>query len=191
MSEARAEAFGERLLAAVARRMERPLARVLRARPLAARLQLRAAAAWRASEQPLFVCYGNINRSPFAAAVARTRRRGRADSGGLYRESGRSASPEALACARRHGVELGTHRSRTVSAGDLLAAEAIFAFDLDNLARIGWRAPRALARTHLLGSLAPGGPLLIEDPHGRGELAVARAFDTIEAAIAEVEPRAE
>jgi protein-tyrosine-phosphatase len=146
------------------------------------RLRARALAAWRADPAPLLVCYGNINRSPFAAQLARVRTGRRVDSSGLYRASGRSAPPASVACARVHGADLSRHSSTVL---DLRAAErgpggrALFVFDLENVARIAWRRPSALRRVHLFGALSQRGQLIVLDPHGRGQEALEAAFGRI------------
>jgi hypothetical protein len=43
-----------------------------------------------------------------------------------------------------------------------------------------------LRHTHLLGALAPSGPVLIADPHGRGAEALEAAFAQIDVALAAV-----
>ena len=157
----------ERLLVGVARRLERPAGAVLRHAWPRARLHRRALRAWRATDAPLIACYGNINRSAFAAALARHRGRPGAVGGGFYPEAGRPAPDATIACAAAHGVDLADHRSRLLTRADLAAAPAIFVFDLENVARVAAGNPSALARTHLLGSLDGNPQVLIADPHGR------------------------
>ena len=132
-------------------------------------LRRRARDAWRSTDAPLILCYGNINRSAFAAGLARSRGRTGARSAGFYPQEGRPSPKATIACARRYGVDLTDHRSRRVTDGDLAAARAIFVFDLRNLAQVAALAPRALVRTHLLGALDSDPGVLIGDPHGRGE----------------------
>ena len=93
-----------------------------------------------------------------------------------------------IACAARYAVDLAAHRSARVSRGELGRAPAIFVFDLENLARVGSLAPRALARTHFVGALDDDRRVLIADPHGRGpevlEATLARIAQAIERAEA-------
>lgn len=63
----------------------------------------------------MFVCFGNICRSPFAAAIARQRHQVRADSAGLFGPD-RPSPPQAIAAARRRGADLATHRSKLMTA---------------------------------------------------------------------------
>lgn len=174
----------ERILVGAASRLEGPAQAVLGRARIRALLRRRALRAWRATDAPLILCYGNINRSAFAAEFARARGRADARSAGFYPEEGRPAPPTTVACAATHGVNLAGHRSRRVTGRDLAAAQAIFVFDLENLVRVGVVNPPALARTHLLGVVDDDPDVLISDPHGRGQdvleqtvARIARAMD--------------
>ncbi|TMQ77794.1 phosphotyrosine protein phosphatase [Candidatus Accumulibacter phosphatis] len=72
----------------------------------------------------VFVCLGNINRSAFAAAVARSRGV-RTSSLGLATTTGAPAFETAVTTARRFGIDLSTHAATDFSdfvyrPGDLL-----------------------------------------------------------------------
>jgi protein-tyrosine-phosphatase len=62
-------------------------------------------------------------------------------------------------------------------------ASAIFVFDLENVAHLVARWPRALHRTHLLGLLADSGPVIVIDPHGRDRLVLESVLTQITSAI--------
>lgn len=164
--------------------MERPAKVVLCCARIRSVLRRRALRAWRATDAPLILCYGNINRSAFAAALARARGRAEARSAGFHPAEGRPAPSRTVACAATYGVDLSDHRSRRVTRGDLAAAQAIFVFDLQNLARVAAADPAALARTHLLGVLDDDPDVLITDPEARGpdvlEQTVARIARAVE-----------
>jgi protein-tyrosine-phosphatase len=172
-----------RVLTAVARRLEPAVGRVLRIGRLRRFLHGRALRAWQATEAPLIVCYGNINRSPFAAGLARARPASRARSAGFHPESGRCSPPPTISLAAARGVDLTAHRS-VVLRGDMVdAAPAIFLFDLENLVRLAMRTPSALMRTHFLGTLAETGNALIIDPHGRDSHVLEDVMTQLEHAI--------
>lgn len=80
-------------------------------------------------ERILFVCIGNICRSPIAAAIARERLRNRArvESAGIGALDGLPATAEAIEAARERGLELATHRARSVYDLDLDAFDRIVA----------------------------------------------------------------
>src|SRR5438876_3069567 len=75
----------------------------------------------------LFVCTGNICRSPMAKGVFTTlvRRAGLADafiidSAGTYEgHAGKPASPLAIAAARRRGYDIADHKARLLTNADL------------------------------------------------------------------------
>ncbi len=78
----------------------------------------------------VFLCRGNICRSPFAAAVVREHRpRARIASVGSFPCAGRPAPPEAVAAATECGVDLSDHRSRVADPTALRKADAVFVFD--------------------------------------------------------------
>jgi protein-tyrosine-phosphatase len=177
----------KRLLVAAARRLERPAGSVLGRSRVRLWLHGRAVRAWRGTDAPLILCYGNINRSAFAAALAVQRGRAGAHGAGFYPEEGRSVPGTTIAGARRYGVDLAGHRSRLVTRADLEGARAIFVFDLQNLVQVAALAPSALARTHLVGSLGEAPCVLIADPHGRGEAVLESTLARVAAAVDRVE----
>jgi protein-tyrosine-phosphatase len=173
----------ESALAASARRVEPALSRVLDLGPIRWPLHRRALRAWRATDEPLIVCTGNINRSPFAAQLARRRPASRAQAAGLYPEAGRPSPTETVTAAHARGVDLGAHRSVVLDDAMVARAAAIFVFDLQHVACLAIRWPRALRRTHFLGALADSGHVIIVDPHGRERLVLERTLTQITSAI--------
>jgi protein-tyrosine phosphatase len=101
------------------------------------------------TEKPavLFVCLGNICRSPLAEAALRAEaeRIGLAvevDSAGLGDwHVGHPPDPRAQAVARRHGVDIASHRGRQVDRHDFHRFTHIVALDLNNLAALGAMRP--------------------------------------------------
>ncbi len=95
----------------------------------------------------LFVCLGNICRSPLAEAALRheTRRLGldaEIDSAGTGDwHVGRPPDPRAIAAAQRNGAEIGHLRTRQVTADDFRRFDHIVALDLQNLANLRRIAP--------------------------------------------------
>ncbi len=177
----------ERLLVAVAWRIERPAQAILGRAQVRSALHRRALRAWRATDAPLILCFGNINRSAFAGALARGHGRPGTRSGGFYPEPGRPSPRATIVGAGRYGVDLASHRSSCVTRAELAGAAAIFVFDLENVARVAARAPGALARVHLVGSLDDDPRVLIVDPHGRGDALLDRTLERIARALAGAE----
>lgn len=111
----------------------------------------------------LFVCLGNICRSPMAEAALRASAvaQGLAltiDSAGISAlHAGEGADPRAIAEAQRHGIDLTGHRARQVTADDFLNFGHIYALDHRNLRDLAAFAPRRpLAKVSLLMDLVPG-----------------------------------
>ncbi len=100
------------------------------------------------SPSVLFVCLGNICRSPLAEAAmkAEAERLGldieieSAGTGGWH--VGDPPDPRAQATARRHGVDISGYRGRQVKAEDFRHFSHIVALDADNLANLKRLQPK-------------------------------------------------
>ncbi len=126
----------------------------------------------------LFVCLGNICRSPMAEAALRARavEAGIAvtvDSAGTGDwHVGRSPDRRAIIEAGRHGIDISGYRARQAKAEDFLRFSHIFALDPQNLRDLQAIAPRRhLARLELLMDLVPGreGTAVVDPYYGDAE----------------------
>ncbi len=111
----------------------------------------------------LFVCLGNICRSPLAEGALRHvgRQQGldlTLDSAGTGDwHVGRPPDPRAIAAARRNGVDISDLRARQVTADDFTRFDRILALDRQNLADLRRLAPAGgTARLALLLDHVPG-----------------------------------
>jgi protein-tyrosine phosphatase len=139
----------------------------------------------------LFVCTGNICRSPMAAGVFRTlvRRAGLADaftvdSAGTYDgHVGAPASLLAIEAARLRGYDIADHRSRLLTNEDLATFDLPLAMDRSHLAAMRWMAPRDRQdRPTLLMKFAPAiGVDEVADPYGGSASDYEEALELIEA----------
>ncbi len=90
----------------------------------------------------LFVCLGNICRSPLVEAVARQRCAeagldiALASCGTGNWHVGRGADPRMQQAAATAGYDLSSHRARQAHADDFLTYEWVLAMDRDNLAAL-------------------------------------------------------
>lgn len=111
----------------------------------------------------LFVCLGNICRSPLAEAAFRAR----ADAAGLAVtidsagtgdwHVGAAPDPRAQATVLRHGIDISGYRGRQVAAQDFTRFTHIYALDRENLGNLRRLAPAgATASVGLLLDLVPG-----------------------------------
>jgi len=149
-------------------------------------LTRRAAQAWTDADSVLFVCLGNVCRSPFAERLAlrEVEGRKRVTSAGHYPVSGRRSPELALSAAQELGVDLASHRSRVLSRTMLEEAEAVFVFDDENYDAVISHHPGAPERTHLLGALSHDGPAIVADPFGGPASHYQAVYRQIAAAIA-------
>jgi protein-tyrosine-phosphatase/predicted ATP-grasp superfamily ATP-dependent carboligase len=170
------------LLRDAARRVRVPGFRVRRRRRQ--RLEAAARAELERAERVLFVCKGNICRSPFAAALARRLLRDDQTivSAGFL-APGRRPPVEAIAAAAGWQIDLSGHRSRVVSAEIVDGSDAIFVFDDGNYERMVALFPQSEHRLHLLGALDADGPLFVRDPWGRGPEVFAATYGRIAEAL--------
>jgi protein-tyrosine-phosphatase len=89
----------------------------------------------------VFVCFGNIMRSPMADALlkeaaAKAKVDMRSDSAGLHAIPGNQAHAWALTAAYELGISLASHRAKLLSSEMVEQADAVFAMDLQNLAEM-------------------------------------------------------
>ncbi|MBU1325910.1 MAG: low molecular weight phosphotyrosine protein phosphatase [Alphaproteobacteria bacterium] len=110
----------------------------------------------------LFVCLGNICRSPLAEGALRAEaaRRGlaltvdSAGTGGWH--AGEAPDRRAQATARRHGVDVSGLRARQVTPDDFRRFDHVIALDHDNLTNLRALAPAdATAQLSLLLDWVP------------------------------------
>jgi protein-tyrosine phosphatase len=139
----------------------------------------------------LFVCLGNICRSPLAEGVFRAlvAEAGLADSfeidsaGTSGWHDGEPPDARAAAVARRHGIELGG-TSRRVEGGDLRRFDHIIAMDGDNLRDLRKLADRAAADADIrrLREFDPrgNGDLDVPDPYFGGDAGFENVHDMVE-----------
>jgi len=111
----------------------------------------------------LFVCLGNICRSPLAEAAFRLAAKQAGldihiDSAGTGDwHLGKAPDPRAIATARRHGCDITQYRARQLCAADFDRFTHIFALDASNLSVIRKSAPGgSIAKVALLLDLVAG-----------------------------------
>ena len=121
----------------------------------------------------LFLCYGNICRSPLAEryleSVADDRGIGglSADSAGLRTTAGRASPDDAVRVADELGVDLSDHRSKPVTAEQLDRTDLVVVMDLLNYHDLRRGFGDLDDKTRFLGVFAGDG-YEISDPYGEG-----------------------
>lgn len=138
----------------------------------------------------LFVCLGNICRSPLAEAALRAR----ADAAGLDLSIdsagtgawhvGEPPDGRAQATAQRHGIDISAYRGRQAVAADFRRFTHIYALDHDNLARLRRLRPAdATAELGLLLDVVPGlEGQAVADPYYGGDEGFEMTWAQVDAA---------
>lgn len=145
----------------------------------------RAVAELSRADEAVFLCLGNICRSPFAERYARRRLQERGgddlavDSAGVGEISGRSSPRRAVEAARKRDVDLTGHTSDTDPRG--VDDAVVFVMDYNNYHDARRLYPCAADRTFFLSAFSSEDEIAIEDPHGTD----AETFDRVYAEIAE------
>ncbi len=127
----------------------------------------------------LFVCFGNICRSPMAVGVARKLLGNgvRAESAGIAAGKGALASAEAvLVLKAQYGTDISAHRSREFASVDASAFDYVIAMDLYVYGRI--KDAKTVPDDKLFG-------WDVGDPLGLGYDAYKRAAKKIEGRLRE------
>ncbi len=123
----------------------------------------------------LFVCMGNICRSPLAEGVfshlaseAGLSDRFLVDSAGTGSwHVGDEPDRRSIATARHHGIDISAQRARRIRRDDFADFDLIVAMDRNNVAALKALDPEA-ANIHLFGDLALGSGEDIPDPYYGG-----------------------
>lgn len=142
----------------------------------------------------LFVCLGNICRSPTAEGVFRHLVRAQGLGGTIRTDSagtgawhiGEPPDRRAQAAARGRGVDLSDLRGRQVRAADFNSFDYVLAMDRRNHRDLAALCPPGQeARLHMFLTFAPGlGVSEVPDPYYGGEQGFETVLDMIEAASA-------
>jgi protein-tyrosine-phosphatase len=132
----------------------------------------------------VFVCYGNICRSPLAAALAAKRLSGvTIDSAGFHGQTGRRCPQKILRIGKSYGIDLSSHRSARITRDDLANADLLIVMDLENLNCVRQEFPEMANRTTLLGLFATPETLTIADPYLADEAATSRICEQVQAGV--------
>lgn len=139
----------------------------------------------------LFVCLGNICRSPSAEAVFREIARREAPELGLEVDSagtagyhiGEPPDERSQEAARRRGYDMSPLRARMVEPVDFERFDLILAMDESNLSILRRRAPVAVReRVRLFLEFAPDAGTEVPDPYYGGPAGFENVLDLVEAA---------
>jgi protein-tyrosine-phosphatase len=138
----------------------------------------------------VIVCYGNICRSPYAAAYLRKQLAVMNFQSILIESAGligpdRPANQQGIAVAMRRGVDLSGHRSKLVRQGDALASDLVLVMTHALRDYLIQRCGSPKACTELLGDFDIDNPPYreIPDPYGKPDAEFERVFTQIERSV--------
>lgn len=121
----------------------------------------------------LFICLGNICRSPIAEAVFRQyvnekelQNEWLIDGAAIGAwHIGKPPYKDTIKVLAENGITT-DHKARQITKGDFTKFDVIFGMDEENMEDLKERAPKnSTASLELLGSYDPEGELIIEDPY--------------------------
>jgi len=135
----------------------------------------------------LFVCFGNIIRSPMCEALmkqalATLPRAGfTVDSAGLNAVSGTAAHPWAVTAAEELDICLKNHRAKLLTPEMVAKADVIFCMDYQNQVQLLSRYPRVSKKAFMLGAYAGRDHHSIEitDPYHNGQEATRSCYKVL------------
>ncbi|HET7207542.1 MAG TPA: low molecular weight protein-tyrosine-phosphatase [Terriglobales bacterium] len=139
----------------------------------------------------LFVCFGNIMRSPMCEALLRRaiEQSGNSPisitSAGLNAKPGTPAHPWAVAAAQDFGISLDRHNARLLTTEMVDQADVIFAMDYQNYVQLLLRHPQVSMKVFMLSSFADKNycETEIPDPFYRGEEETRRCYGVLNSCI--------
>lgn len=144
----------------------------------------------------LFVCHGNIIRSPMGEALLRRElaalgdTRWRVSSAGVHARAGKPADSRGVRLAPEFGVSLDAHQAQPLTPALIEQATVIFVMDWRNEAELVATYPQAEHKVVLLGAFGLGtrAQRVITDPYDEDIEAVRRAYREVEAAVRALAP---
>ena len=138
----------------------------------------------------LFVCMGNICRSPTAHGIFREQVRQAGlqaeiiiDSAGTHAyHIDEPPDPRSIETAHRYGIDISDLRARQVSAADFVSFDYIFAMDRDNLESLQAQCPKNDQHKLSLMRALVGEELDVPDPYYGGDSGFDEVFQMLTAA---------
>ncbi|HEY64608.1 MAG TPA: low molecular weight protein arginine phosphatase [Caldilineae bacterium] len=133
----------------------------------------------------LFVCTGNLCRSPMAAGLMRQRLaetgldgQVQVRSAGIYPLLGQPASEKAVRVMAERGIDISQHQAQGLNLKDIQQADIILVMEEAHRRSIFYLAPEQLHKVFLLSEVA-GQHHDVKDPYGQEIEAYRRCADEL------------
>jgi protein-tyrosine phosphatase len=139
---------------------------------------------WKRVRRLIFVCKGNICRSPYAEVIAKSEGLD-AISCGLEAADGAQANPAALEAASRKGRDLSAHKSRPVTSITAGEGDLFIVMEPGHVEALDKFLGKESGCT-LLGIWDRPGDPYIQDPYGADAACFDRSFSLIERSVREI-----
>ncbi len=143
---------------------------------------------WDREERVVFVCHGNICRSPYAERRAATYGLPAA-SFGLAAETGMPADPSALRIAARRAIELGEHRACAAEDFEFYSGDLLVVMEPRQARAMLRSLPTVPCQVTLLGLWSRPRRPHLHDPHRLSEAYWEQCFDVIDSAVRAIAER--
>lgn len=130
----------------------------------------------------MFVCVGNICRSPMAEVLLKKQRPHlKVFSSGVGAPVGQPADPFAVELMKDQNIELSNHRSQQISSELISASDLILAMEQKHIDLIHSKYPEARGKVHLIGKWMDN--QAVPDPHRKDKAAFITALSLIESGL--------
>lgn len=143
----------------------------------------------------LFVCTGNVCRSPMAAGLMRQRLHDAGldaqvsvSSAGIYALDGKPASANAQITLGQRGIDISDHVGHTLEVADLKAADIVLVMEEAHRRSIFYTAPQYLGKVFLLSEMS-GKHDDVHDPYGEALVEYERCANNLEQLLTQGEPQ--
>ena len=141
---------------------------------------------WDRVKRLIFICDGNICRSPFAEACA-VMQGLPATSGGLDTENGHPANSDAIVAAATFGIDLLSHTTQAVTTLQLTPNDLIFLMQPSQIGRLNRLIDcNVSAQVTLLGLWRTPSIPYLQDPYGRSQRCFMNCFQIIHDSVRQI-----
>jgi protein-tyrosine phosphatase len=137
---------------------------------------------WHQVKRLVFVCQGNICRSPYAHYLALQHTKDVA-SLGYATATGQPAYPLAIKVAKSRGIDLSAHRTTDISDFNFAKGDLLLVMEDRHLVKVQQKALQHQAQVALLGLWASPTAALLYDPHSLSEPYFHSCYQRIESAV--------